>query len=81
MDNNTTTRTSPEPIVLAIADQDDLLASVRADDLIDALHIAAEQLDVSDDEEAQGYGIDTAADAHAKRERLLAVLAAVNGAM
>lgn len=76
-----TSQTSPLPVILAIADEGDLIGTVRAADLIDALMIATDQLDVKSDEDANGYGIDTAADAHAMRDRLLAVLATVNGAM
>lgn len=76
--------TAPEPIVLAIADEDDFLANITASDLIDALMLATDRLGVieaGDDEAAQALSIDTAEDAHAMRDRLLATLTAVNGAM
>lgn len=72
--------TAPEPSVLAIVHDGAQIAAVRGDDLIDALMIVADQLDVKDDEQAQGYSIDTMEDALEKRERLLVVLHAVNGA-
>lgn len=62
--------------VIALADDEDLLATVPLEDLRELLEIAAVQVDSVDEDEAAGYGL-TPADTdrlHTAARRLLTAL-------
>lgn len=62
---------------IGLATTDDLIGTMRVSDLLAALAIAAEQLDVKGDEEAEGYGFFNAEEAWQTRARLNEAIATV----